>query len=347
MANFFTELGELQGGGGRLNFPLFGELLCPLPSSTGALLQRLAVLGAALLCAVASCRAQLSAAGRGCAPRCAVLLGCAPLRHCATALCARSLVRLRPLTPARRCCPFSASLGTGPFGQDYRLSEIQRNRARGRRLEEQIAANPIMNRRLSGGLEPIRTWQFEPGEPNASAPGAGPLVGLSKCVGAPPSAAVLSQQRQLATLRAGDPRLPRSLEQSSAEIADGPLPDKGFTHLVPQRRYVPRRSGQPAFARGTHSNLIEPLSESAMFLPEHERLVRPAHFADKWDSGADGRRKQAIYAARTERNAINEMRVSQMVAERQAAAELTDLCHSRSLGQQALWVMERTVGQLG
>jgi hypothetical protein len=61
----------------------------------------------------------------------------------------------------------------------------------------------------------MHTWQFEPGEPNASAPGAGPLLGMSKSMGAPPSAAVLSAQRQLATLRTGDPRLPRSLEPTS------------------------------------------------------------------------------------------------------------------------------------
>lgn len=265
---FFRELADLQGGEGRLNFPLFGELLTPLPDLKG----------------------------------------------------------------------------TGPFGGDYRLAEIDAVRRRARDLDDTIRSNPLMDVRTRGALQTMRTWQFEPGPANSSAPGVGPLLALSKSAGALPSPRAL--RASVEPVGKSDPRRERSIDAGTYEIADAPLPERADTHLLPQRHFAPRRSGQPAFARGTHANVIEPVSESSMFQTERARLVRPAHFADKWDSAEDARRKSAVVDARARRAAGNEGRISLMVTERQATAELLDHCRSRALGRQALWLMERTAGQM-
>jgi hypothetical protein len=264
----FDALSELQGGEGRLNFPLFSELLTP------------------------------------------------------------------PLQPEEL-------KGTGPFGTDYRLAEMAGQQRRRDDLDAKIAANPLMVRRASGTLDHTRLWRFEPGPPTASAPGAGPLLPYSKSVGSIPSA--LSVR---AALEASGPSAARTIERSTYEIPDAPLRTGVSTKLMQRRQFAPRRSGAPAFSRGSHANLVEVVVESQMHISEGERLVRPAHFADKWDSKVDAARRRAIMAGRSARYAENESRVMGMVAERQASAELTDLCRSRAIGTQALWLMGRTVGQL-
>lgn len=277
---FFAELADVQGGDGRLNFPLFSELLSALPPPKG----------------------------------------------------------------------------TGPFGADYRLAEIEGVRRRRRELDATIRGNLLVSNRLEGRESQAHSWQHHPGPPTAAAPGAGPLLASAKSASAfegahakpsaQPSPGASLASLQLSRTGSLDPAQPRSLDGDGYQIPDGPLQPRGGSNLLPARRFAPRRSGQPAFNRGVHANLVEPVRESAMFLAEAERLQRPAHFADKWDSRADQERRRAVREARAGRSAMNDSRISIMVAERQASTDLADLCRSRAIGAQTLWLMERSLGQM-
>ncbi|KAJ1634894.1 hypothetical protein T492DRAFT_489663 [Pavlovales sp. CCMP2436] len=148
--------------------------------------------------------------------------------------------------------------GTGPFGDDYRRSEIEANHGRRRQLDDAIMENPLVARTLDPHARPPAPWNFSPGAANASAPGIGPLLISSKSL-----SALSTQGSQNSLYLGGVSTLslaygPRRIEQGGYDIPDGPLPDRGFDQLLPVRAQALRRSGQPAFARGTHANLVQP-----------------------------------------------------------------------------------------
>jgi len=255
----FDELSEVQGGDGRLNFPLFGELLTPPPDLTG----------------------------------------------------------------------------TGPFGQDYRLKEIAGVERRRAMLDAAIAANPASQRWAAGERTRMRSWKFDDGGVPALQTRSGQTLTAALATATPvdPNASLSHSFN-------------RSLEPKGYVVPDAPPARVSSLPQLPTRTALPRRLGQRPANKGTHAHLVQPIPESAMWQPESTRLVRSTHFADKWDSGADKARRQAVWNARAERRAYNEQRVAEMVQERQENNDLADLCRSRSLGSQSLWLMNRTVGQM-
>lgn len=235
--------------------------------------------------------------------------------------------------------------GAGPHGIDYRRKEIAKLQERARALGAAVRANPLAQRTLAGTLGPMQAWRFEPGAAREAGPGAGPVLAFSKTIGALPSARALACTHELPP---PGPLRPRSLEATDGgQVDDGPLAQTLTNTLFARREVKPTRSSAAlhATARGAHANSLEPVESSAMWQSEAARLVRPAHFADKWDSSEDARRRGATRAARAARNYDNESRVQGMVEERQATVELTHIARATSRGAQAMSMMQRTIGQ--
>jgi len=283
--DMFRELSAAQGGDGRLNFPLFGELLTPPPNLTG----------------------------------------------------------------------------TGPFGGDYRLKEMEGVHRRREMLEESIRTNPASQRWASGYKTSVGSWDFKPDhnvpalrtfEPGsrlglATGRGDGSKDGREGSEGAHEALALTASDIPVDPNATLSHSFNRTLDVQGYVVPDGPL---ARTQSLPalKRPSVPRRMGASLTAtnRGSHANLVKPVETSSMWQPEATRLVRATHFADKWDSKADKEKRKAQWEARIQRRLANEERVAEMVKERQENVELTDLYRKRSLGAQSLWLMERTVGQL-
>lgn len=235
--------------------------------------------------------------------------------------------------------------GAGPHGIDYRRQEIAGLQNRAHALGATISANPLAQRKMAGTLGPAQAWRFEPGATREPGLNAGPVLAFSKTLGALPSARAIASSHEQQT---PGPLRPRSLENvDGGQIEDGPLAQTVANTLFARRTVQPSRSSaaELATARGVHANSLEPVESSSMWQSEAQRLVRATHFADKWDSALDGRKRSATRAARAARNHDNESRVQCMIEERQASVELTELARATSRGAQAMSMMQRTIGQ--